>query len=388
MNMNILSFVLLVIVLFDTSLQQCSLENPKVRLVSTFVFGEVVKHRTLTKQRTPCTQVVATKLSILATTTYVRGGGGGYYEVNPNYIPPNGSNSAMKHPLPHGDVLGDDHGDIRTKQPGLFQRNNNNRKHYLTQSSDTHTTLFKIFKSIQFQTVESISNLQRTSPVLSITSWTCLFIYGMWQLCYVLSDSMILLNFMRNYFVCSKHNMRAIYKWPSIVLSAFSHTGLYHILYNVAIFLRIGPTLQEVFRTMNKNKTAADGMLWELIFGSAIAGNIMYLILDRNNSSGCLGLSAVTFSFLAMFAKLFPHQQLKIFIFGIVPVSLSAQQLLLGAFIGTMIGIAHGWMATTKLSNVAHSAHLGGLLFGLFYHTFRVNTLQQQQQRIKFGRPL
>ena len=62
----------------------------------------------------------------------------------------------------------------------------------------------------------------------------------------------------------------------------------------------------------------------------------------------------------------FPNEILGILVAGIIPVRMSANQLLqltvLWSILGTLVAL------TGRPQKIAHSAHLGGLLFGMTYH--------------------
>ena len=82
----------------------------------------------------------------------------------------------------------------------------------------------------------------------------------------------------------------------------------------------------------------------------------------------CIGLSGVTLALLAFDSLIYPTKELRMIV-SFIPINLPAYYLylgLLGFSILGILGVAGG------RSNVAHSTHLGGLLFGhCFYEAFR-----------------
>jgi hypothetical protein len=74
-----------------------------------------------------------------------------------------------------------------------------------------------------------------------------------------------------------------------------------------------------------------------------------------------VGASAGVYGLIAAFASMFPDRILSILVFFVFPVHMRAKYLLLLACLSTLIGIAF------PLDNVAHLAHLGGILTGMAY---------------------
>jgi hypothetical protein len=72
-----------------------------------------------------------------------------------------------------------------------------------------------------------------------------------------------------------------------------------------------------------------------------------------------VGASAGVFGLIAMFAALFPARQLTLLLFFIIPVTITAKFLLIFSAAISIFGIL------IPAGQVAHGAHLGGLLTGL-----------------------
>lgn len=128
-----------------------------------------------------------------------------------------------------------------------------------------------------------------------------------------------------------------------------------HLLVNLFAYLSFGPTLVQTFATCNWN-------LWPLVVGAAFCSSHVFLLCSRGGG-GCMGLSGVTLAFLAFFAQLFPKRELGVMLAGIIPVRMQAQVALYGLLVWSLIGSLF-----QKKSRVAHSAHLGGLLYGMGYY--------------------
>lgn len=86
-------------------------------------------------------------------------------------------------------------------------------------------------------------------------------------------------------------------------------------------------------------------------FGSVIfAGHVIHLPV--------VGASAGLFGLIAAFAALFPRQRLTVLVFFLLPVTVTAETL---ALVSAGVAVLGVWLAT---GNVAHGAHLGGMVGG------------------------
>jgi len=83
---------------------------------------------------------------------------------------------------------------------------------------------------------------------------------------------------------------------------------------------------------------------------------------------GTVGASAGLFGIMACFTMLFPEQQLIMLLFFVIPLKLRARSLL--ALLLVLTGLGISYPRTFLGGNVAHFAHLGGMLTGLFFTRF------------------
>jgi membrane associated rhomboid family serine protease len=129
----------------------------------------------------------------------------------------------------------------------------------------------------------------------------------------------------------------------------------WHVLFNCLGLYFIGRTVEETLGTKK--------YLW-LYFLSGVAGGVLQVlttaVLPRHEDIPVVGASAGIYGLLAIFCTLFPMREITAFIY-FIPVNIRARTLLifLGclALFGTLI----------PFSNVAHAAHLGGLVVGVAY---------------------
>lgn len=129
----------------------------------------------------------------------------------------------------------------------------------------------------------------------------------------------------------------------------FLHGGAFHLLFNMLVLWMFGSTLES---TWGSRKF----LRFYLICGAG-AGFMNALVLF-SSSIPTVGASGAIYGLLMAFAILFPNQL--IYIWGIFPVK--AKYFVIG--IGALELIA---ATGSTQSNIAHVAHLSGMLFGLVY---------------------
>jgi membrane associated rhomboid family serine protease len=271
--------------------------------------------------------------------------------LNPNYEPPAWSRkqSSTTRPVTLGDLENND--DFAVKQSRSYP--------YYSFPQSTSASSTSALQSI----VEYAKRIHQISPTLSVVSAVCILVHILWQIpsCQTLLD---------RHFVASRQNIRA--RPHSLLLSAVSHAAPMHLVINLMAYLSFGPALKQFFERNSQ------WPLWPLVLGAAIAGSGLFVL--KGEHFGCMGLSGVTLAFLALTAKLFPHQQLGIVV-AVFPVRVPAQHALTILLVVSAIGSFN-----QSKSRVAHLAHFGGLLFGIAYYELwlrrkQVHKLIRQLQR-------
>lgn len=139
----------------------------------------------------------------------------------------------------------------------------------------------------------------------------------------------------------------------------FMHAGWLHLLFNAWTLYMFG---REVEWTLGKAKFLA------LYFSSGIIGGLFQLLAafvwPNYFGGGVLGASAGIFGVVAAFAMLFPEQMLTMLLFFVIPINMKAKVLLFISLGVTALGIA---FPGSFGPNVAHAAHLGGILTGMAF---------------------
>lgn len=129
----------------------------------------------------------------------------------------------------------------------------------------------------------------------------------------------------------------------------FLHGGLFHILLNMFILWMFGVELERVW--------GARGFLrFYLICG--VAAGLTMVLFNPLASMPTVGASGAIYGLLGAFAVYWPDRQ--VYVWGIFPISVKYWVVIVG-------GIALFAGMEQAQSNVAHLAHLGGLLMGLLY---------------------
>lgn len=140
----------------------------------------------------------------------------------------------------------------------------------------------------------------------------------------------------------------------------FLHGGLLHLLLNLVVIFFFGRAIEEALGSRR---------MLQLYFTSGVVGGLSQVVFQLVVSLwvpgatqvGVIGASAGAFGLVGAFALLFPERTITLLLFFILPVSMRARTLL---WISIALGV-FGLLIPTD--NVAHAAHLGGLLGAAIY---------------------
>ncbi|MBI3850146.1 MAG: rhomboid family intramembrane serine protease [Verrucomicrobia bacterium] len=158
-----------------------------------------------------------------------------------------------------------------------------------------------------------------------------------------------------DYFALSVEGLRHGFVWQLLTYQ-FMHGGLLHLLLNSWAIYVFGRAVEE---SLSKKHFLL------LYFSSGVIGGgfqiFAALWFPTHFGGAVVGASAAAFGLVAAFAVLFPERPLTLLLFFIIPVHLRAKFLLLFSALLALFGIVFPG------DNVAHAAHLGGMLTGLAY---------------------
>ena len=134
------------------------------------------------------------------------------------------------------------------------------------------------------------------------------------------------------------------------VTHQFLHSGIVHLAFNMITLSMIGPLVER--------QIGSRSFLKLYIMGGIFAGFFNLLFVNAYSNS-LLGASGAICAIFATFALTNPN--MKVCLIGI-PVAIKPKTILIIYAVVTIV------LAIISSSNIAHVAHLGGLLFGYLYY--------------------
>ncbi len=147
-----------------------------------------------------------------------------------------------------------------------------------------------------------------------------------------------------------------------LVTYAFCHDasgGLpLHILFNMLFVAWWGTTLERMYGT---REFVLFYLMAALVAGLAFVG----LSLLQHHHSPAIGASGAVMSIIAVYAIIFPREEILLFVFRV-----QMRFFVLGYLIWDLWPVLQSFSGAPNGDGVAHEAHLGGLAFGFAYHRF------------------
>ncbi len=175
----------------------------------------------------------------------------------------------------------------------------------------------------------------------------------------------------RDIFVLTSDNPEYVWTW---VTSVFSHSPstFFHILGNGIVLYFFGPVVE---RRLGSKRFAALFLVTGMLAG---LGQITFGLLIGDPVTGVLGASGAIMAILGVLTVLNPG--LKVYLYFILPVPI---WLLTFGYAGLSVFGALG--TTNALSNVAHIAHLSGLVLGLAYGQYVKGEVRGPADELQLG---
>ena len=173
--------------------------------------------------------------------------------------------------------------------------------------------------------------------------------------------------FMTNWFALSGENFREIKVWTVWTYSFLHSTsGFIHILGNMLGLFFLGRMIEPI---LGRERFLG------LYFGGALLGGLVYLIFHINDGFPVVGASAAVLALLAFFCLLRPEQPITLLLFFVLPVTVKPKWVFwvtlgvsaLGVFTSELPNLAS---SSPGHSQVAHSAHLGGMIAGILFYRY------------------
>jgi membrane associated rhomboid family serine protease len=157
------------------------------------------------------------------------------------------------------------------------------------------------------------------------------------------------------YFALSLAGLKAGFVWQLLTFQ-FMHGGLWHLILNCFAIYMFG---REVEESLGKRSFLT------LYFSSGVMGGLFQVLgalaLPTRFGGEVVGASAGAFGLVAAYATLYPERPLTLLLFFILPITMRARFLLLISGLLALFGLVF------PFDNVAHAAHLGGMLTGIIF---------------------
>ena len=141
-----------------------------------------------------------------------------------------------------------------------------------------------------------------------------------------------------------------VIEWPwTLVTSVFLHADFNHLLFNMFALFFFGSYLE---RLVGSNRFLI------IFIAAGIVGNLGYFVTAPNNMIPAIGASGAAYGVMGTLAILAPF--IRVYVWGLLPVPIVVLTAVYALLDVSGLFISSG-------SNIAHGAHLAGLLVGLVF---------------------
>jgi membrane associated rhomboid family serine protease len=159
-----------------------------------------------------------------------------------------------------------------------------------------------------------------------------------------------------DYLALSVEGLQKGYIWQ-ILTFQFMHGGIMHIFLNMLTLYFIGRMLEAGIG----KKEFLRLYLISGAFGGLLQIGCSWVAPQHFGSVAVVGASAGVFGVVGAYAALYPYQRLTLLLFFVIPISMQAKTLIYLAGAMALYGIIFPG------DNIAHAAHLGGMICGILY---------------------
>jgi len=172
---------------------------------------------------------------------------------------------------------------------------------------------------------------------------------------------------LNNYFALSPDLLKRGWIWQLLTFQVL-HGGWLHLLFNCWAIYMFGRDVED---------SLGVGRFLTLYLGSGLVGGLAQCIFGwiwpHVYGGSVVGASAGAFGLIAGYATLYPERPLMLLLFFIIPVSMRAKFLLLFEGVVAVLGIVFATDPRAPGDHIAHVAHLGGMLCGIFFVRYAFN---------------
>lgn len=196
----------------------------------------------------------------------------------------------------------------------------------------------------------------RQAPVLK---WILLGTIAVFVLQYIFA-AWFRSDFFVEFFALSSSQLARGFVW-TLVTYAFLHGPPLHIIGNMLVVFFIG---RELVPLLGAKRFV------HFYLGAALAGALAWLLVDlMTGSTGVvIGASASAFALLTLFACIYPNKPITLLLFFIIPLTIKPKYIAFILLAFSLFGLLFLELPPGG-DNIAHSAHLGGMLAGwAFFH--------------------
>ena len=201
-------------------------------------------------------------------------------------------------------------------------------------------------------------------PITPIVKFILLACGGMFLVQHLVGETIYAWLGLTPFKVCKE-----FYLWQAVSY-IFLHAGILHLVFNLFTLYIFGSTLEQLWGSW---------FFCKYFFITGIGAGISMILVTPSLTAPTVGASGAIFGILLAYALYFPNRVVYfLFIFPI-----KTKYLIL--IYGLVTFYVSFWQTE---SNIAHLAHLGGMLFGLVYLNFYVfkNILIKQIRNVKAAR--
>ncbi len=162
-------------------------------------------------------------------------------------------------------------------------------------------------------------------------------------------------------------------KWWQFVTYAMLHGTFLHLFLNMLGLFFLGPELERHMGT---------GRFLLMFAFCSVLGGLGWFVLTYPVEGACVGASGGIFGLIGAFAALFPHRQITLLVFFVLPVTMPAW--LMAVLFGLM---QLAYLLNPGASGIAYSAHLAGGIAGYLFVKvmFRKRNRQLHTMRSMFA---
>jgi membrane associated rhomboid family serine protease len=181
--------------------------------------------------------------------------------------------------------------------------------------------------------------------------------------------------FLRGNFTMSLEALQQGKIW-TLLTYGFLHDGPWHLIFNMLFIFFMGRALEPTLGprklgTLYLLATVAGSSFWLLTQGAKSMRGFAVDVPGLSYAPYLLGASAAAMGLLAYFCSQRPNDNITLLLFFIIPCNLKPKWVLWGSLGISAYGVLYSEIFSDRTfvaDSVSHSAHLGGLLFGLFYY--------------------